>query len=299
MTCSGGPIPDRAVSTVVDVSLCLLLVSAAVGTLALPYGPQEETTHRPDPAATVEALATGTVSVAYDLDTGGLDGDAGGANASGELARVAHGSYAGLLAEAAVENATLDGRELSGASDGFERRIRSAVQNATRATGGRTRVRATWAPYPGAPTHGVATAGPRPPPDATVAPATMTVPSRFRASRERARRAARRNGYRGVALVLARATVAGWFPPEDARLALRGDHPVDALLAERYRRTATTLGTSVAAPVRLVEAGRANARLVAALSRRFEADLRSRFDSPAAAADAVRVGEVRVVVTAW
>ncbi|WP_276260941.1 DUF7284 family protein [Haloglomus litoreum] len=289
---------DRAVSTVVDVSLCLLLVSAAVGTLALPHDSPAETSRRPAPAATVEALATGTTSVAYDLDTAGLDGEAG-TNAAGELARVAHGSYAGLLAEAAVENASIDGRALSGASDGFERRIRVAVRNVTRATGGRTRIRATWVPYPGAPTRGVVTAGPRPPPEATVAAARMTVPSRFPTSRERARRAARRSGYRGVALVLARATVVGWFPPDDTRLALRGDSPVDALLAERYRRTASTLGTSVADPVGAVEPRRANARLVAALSRRFEADLRSRFDSPNAAADAVRVGQVRVVVMAW
>jgi hypothetical protein len=299
VTRSGARPSDRAVSTVLDVGVCLLLVSAAVGTLALPSGAPEQATPRADPAATVEALATGAVSVSYDLDTGGLAGDAARTSASGELARVAHGSYAGLLAEAAVENATLDGRELSGASDGFERQVRAAVRNVTRTTGGRTRVTATWVPYPGAPTRGVVAAGPRPPPDATVAAATMTVPSRFRASRERARHAARRNGYRGVALVLARTTVAGWFPPDDTRLALRGDHPVDALLAQRYRRTATTLGTTVADPVRDLEPRRANARLVAALARRFEADLRSRFDSPDAAADAARVGEVRVVVETW
>ncbi len=290
---------DRAISTVVDVSLCLLLVSAAIGTLALPQAVPGTPHDGPDPSATVEALATGTVSVAYELETGHLEAPVDHASGAGEAERVAHGSYAELLAEAAVENATLHGRALSGASDGFERRVATAIRNATRATGGRTRVTATWAPYPGAPTRGVASAGPRPPREASVAAATLTVPSRFRATRERARRMARRDGYPGVARALARATIAGWFPPQDARLALRGDHPVDALLTRRYRRTATGLGTSVADPVRAVEPRRANARLTTTLARRYETDLRKRFDSPAAAARAVRIGEVRVVVATW
>lgn len=290
---------ERAISTVVDVSLCLLLVSAAVGTLALPPAATGAPHEGPDPSATVEALATGTVSVTYDLDTGGLAAVGEEVGTTGEVERVAHGSYAALLAEAAVENATLAGRELSGASDGFERRVAERTLTAMRATGGRTRVTATWAPYPGAPTRGVASAGPRPPADASVAAASLTVPSRFRPTRERARRAARRDGYAGVARVLARATVAGWFPPDEARLALRGDAPVDALLAERYRRTAAILGTSVAGPVRAVEPRRANARLRAALASRYEADLRDRFDSPTEAAGAIRIAEVRVVVATW
>lgn len=290
---------DRAVSTVVDVALCLLLISAAIGTLGLPDGPSTERPARPAPAATAEALTTGSVSVAYELDTGGLVGPDGSGGDTGETDRVAHGSYAALLAEAAVENATLDGRPLSDASDGFERGVAAAVSNATRATGGRTRVEAAWTPYPGAPTRGVASAGPRPPQNGPTAAARVTVPSRFSAPDERLRRAARRNGYAGVARVLADVTVEGWFPPEDARLALRGDFPVDALLERRYRRTATALGTTVSGPVRAVEPRRANARLRSALARLFEADLRTRFDSPTAAADAVRVSEVSVVVTTW
>lgn len=295
---------DRAISTVVDVSLCLLLVSAAIGTLALPSD-RPSTPHRAhDAGATVEALATGTTSVAYDLDTSGLErsGLTGTTRApadTGETARVAHGSYAELLAEAAVENATLAGRSLSHASDGFERQVAEAVRNATLATGSRTRITAVWTPYPGAPVRGVATVGPQPPPDAATGAATLTVPSRFSATSERARRAARRDGYAGVARVLARATVTGWFPPTDTRLALRGDHPVDALLTRRYERTAGALGTTVREPVAAVEPRRANARLAAPLARRYETDLRDTFDSPRAAAKAINVDVVRVVVTTW
>jgi hypothetical protein len=290
----------RAVSTVLDVGLCLVLVSAAVGTLALPIAPEPDGGDGPDAAATTEALATGSVSVAYALDTGGVESQASsGTGPHPEAERVAHGTYAGLLAEAAVENATLGDRPLSRASDGFERQVVAAVRNATAGTGGNTRVRAVWTPYPGAPARGTVAAGPHPPPDAAVSAAATTVPSRFPRARTLAVRAARTDRYEGVGRVLARATIAGWFPPTEVRLALRGDHPVDALVAQRYRRTASTLDTTVTGPIEAVEPRRANGRLTAALARRYAADLRRRFDSPTAAAKAVSVGEVRVVVTTW
>jgi hypothetical protein len=290
----------RAVSTVLDVGLCLVLVSAAVGTLALPVDPAPDAGGGPDAAATAEALATGSVSVAYALDTDGVDAHGrSGTGSPPETERVAHGTYAGLLAEAAVENATLGGQPLSRASDGFERQVVAAVRNTTAGTGDNTRVRAVWTPYPGAPTGGTVTAGPRPPPNAAISAATTTVPNRFPRTRALAINAARTDRYEGVARVLARATVAGWFPPTEVRLALRGDHPVDALVAQRYRRTASSLDTTVAGPVEAVEPRRANGRLTAALARRYAADLRRRFDSPTAAARAVSVGEVRVVVTTW
>ena len=289
----------RGISTVLDVALCLLLVSVAVATLALPAGGLSGHSDRPDAAATARALDTGTVAVTYELSTEAVATEAEGTVPSGEAERVAHGTHTELLAEAAVENATLDGRRLSNASAGFERRVGVAIENATDATGARTHVRAVWVPYPGAPTAGVATAGEAPPRGAAVAAATTTVPSGFPRVREQAHRAARRDGYAGVAGVLAAATVAGWFPPSEVRLALTGDCPVDVLLERRYRRTAATLGTSVDGPVGEGAPGRANARIEPLLAERFERDLRDRFDTPAAAADAVRVGEVRVVVRTW
>lgn len=300
VTPGDGRIGDRAISTVVDTAVCLLLISAAVGTLSLPVAGPSAPPERPDAAATVEALATGTTAVTYALDTGAIatEGD-DVAKPSPEAGRVAHGTYAELLAEAAVENATLHRRPLSNASDGFENGVASAVRNATDSTGARTQVRAVWVPYPGAPTRGIATAGPAPPPESTVAAATMTVPSRFPQVRQRAIHAGRQDGYAGIARVMAAATVAGWFPLSQARLALQGDHPVDALLDRRYRNTATILDTNVDGPLRAEEPGRANRRIEAGLARLYERDLRERFDSPAAAARAVRISEVRVVVRTW
>lgn len=295
-----GGVENRGISTVIDVAVCLLLISAAIGTLSLPVAGPSAAPERPDAAATVKSLATGTTSVTYDLDTGAIAKAGNNRTTPGpEAERVAHGTYAELLAEAAVENATLDGQSLSNASDGFERHVGAAVRTATDSTGARTQVRAIWTPYPGATTRGVAVAGPTPPPGASVAAATITVPSRFPRVRQRAIRAARQGGYPAIARVVAAATVAGWFPPSQSRLALRGDHPVDALLDRRYRNTATVLDTNVDSPLRAEQPRRANARIEAGLARLYERDLRRRFDSPGAAARAVRIGEVQVVVRTW
>jgi len=288
---------NRGVSTLVDAAAFLLLVSAAVGTLAAPAVAPERA---PSADAAAERLSTVTVNPRYSLAPG-----ARAANESlvafehtegPEFDRAAHGSVASLLADAAVGNATVDGRELTHADDGFERAVGEAARDTTTR---RVRVRAVWTPYPGAPVRGVVTAGPRPPPDARVGATTLAVDSGVPAARERARSAARTDGYAGVARVVARATVRGLFPPDGLRLALRGDYPVSALARYRYLRAARLVDADVRGPVREVEPHEANDRLSRALAARMERDLRSRFETPAAAARAVRTGEVRLVVRRW
>jgi hypothetical protein len=213
-----------------------------------------------------------------------------------EFRRFAHGSVASLLADAAVGNLTVDGRVVTHADDEFERAVARTARNAT---GPRVHVRAVWEPYPDAPIRGAVAAGPTPPPTARVSTATTTLASELPAARERALSAAGRDGYAGVARVLAHATVTGLFPPASTDRALRGDYPVDALVRYRYRRVATRLGTSVVGPLARGEPRAANTRLSRALAAHLERDLRRSFDSPEAAARAVTVGEVRLVVRRW
>jgi hypothetical protein len=288
---------ERAVSTLVDAAAFLLLVSAAVATLAAPAVAPERV---PTADASAERLSTVTANPRYSLAPG-----ARRANGSlvafehtegPEFDRVAHGSVASLLADAAVGNATVAGRELTHTGDGFERAVRAAARDATTR---RVRVRAIWTPYPGAPVRGLVAAGPRPPPDARVGVTTLAVDSGAPAARERARSVARSDGYEGVARVVARATVRGLFPTEELALALRADYPVSALARYRYRRAGRLLGAEVRAPVRDTEPGRANERLSRALAPLIERDLRTRFETPRAAAGAVRTGEVRIVVRRW
>lgn len=288
---------DRGVSTLVDAAAFLLLVSAAVATLAAPAVAPERA---PSADAAAERLSTATANPRYSLAPGARHANeslvAFEHTEGPEFDRAAHGSVASLLADAAVGNATVDGRELTHTDDGFERAVGAAARDATAR---RVRVRAVWTPYPGAPVRGVVTAGPRPPPDARVGATTLTVDSGVPAARERARSAARTDGYAGVARIVARATVRGLFPPDELRLALRGDYPVSALARYRYLRAARLVDADVREPVREVEPRVANERLSRALAARMERDLRNRFETPAAAARAVHTGDVRLVVRRW
>jgi hypothetical protein len=286
---------SRGVSTVLDAAVFLLLLTAAVATLTIPAAH-----HRaPDSSSVRTTLATSTASVEYTLAPGARQADADGIEFSRvegpEFQRTAHGSLAGLLADGARRNVTVDGVRVTRTATDFERELAATVRNAT---GRRTRVVATWTPYRGAPVRGRTAVGRRPPPDATVASETIVLDSGMPPARARARRAADRSGFEGVAEVVADATVAGTFPPAKARLALRGDYPDDRLLRYRYRRFGRLLAVEIGA----VDAERvapANRRLRSALTDRFERDLRERFDSPRAAARSVRVGEVRLVVGRW
>lgn len=221
---------DRAVSTVLDVSLCLLLVGAAVLTLTGVPAPEA------DPAAgTADAVATSLAATETTVDY-----------ARAGRTRHAHGSLAGLLADAAVVNGTPDD------APNFTAAVARATLPALAGEGWHGRVVATWRPYEGADRGGSVTAGPAPPPGADVHAATMRLPSGFAPASGSVRDAAARADYQGVADVLVDATL-----DED-----------DGPRRERYVRETA-------------------------------ADLERRFESPLAAARAVRAGTVRITVRTW
>jgi hypothetical protein len=284
------PVDDgRAISTTLDVAVFLLLVTAAVGTLALPAGDP------PDKGAagpTARALATTTVDVTYRL----TPADPPRA-ASGEYDRAAHATVLDLLAEAAVESFAVDGVRPTRTHDGFRAAVREATLRIAGHRARAVRVEAVWTPYRGSPVAGRIAAGPTPPPGVDVDAATHTVSSGFPRTGERVTAAAENGGFAAVARVIAAATVTGLFDPEATRLALHGDPPVSELVERRYERTASLLGTNV--NVSDADTARANARLRRALADRIEQDLRGRFDTPVAAARAVRIGTVRVRIRTW
>ncbi|NHN47449.1 hypothetical protein G9464_07550 [Halostella sp. JP-L12] len=275
---------DRAVSTVVDAALCLLLVSGAVATLvALPEEPEPSRADAADDAA--NAVGASTARVNYTLAAGDRD-----------LERSAHGTLAEHLADAAVANASVRGRPLSNASDGFERAATALVAAELARPNGSVAVRARWEPYPDAPIGGEASAGVAPPPGADVHVATLTVPSGAAMNREDARSAAD-DGYRSVARVAAHGVVETLFPPEETALSLQ-DPATESATVARYRRAAGLFGSQVDVDGP-DDVPRANDRLADALVDEFAGDLASRYDTPRAAADAVAVGEVRITVRAW
>lgn len=287
----------RAVSTVVDVSLCLLLTSAAVLVLVTAPAPADPAPDRAD--ETADVLATTTTTVHYALRPPGRDDGRLAGHPRSAFERTTRDTVANLLAAAAVRNAGLDGTALSTAGDGLVASVTNATAGTLRNVTSSVQVRAVWTPYRGAPLTGTVVAGDDPPPGATVHAATVRVPSGLPPTRERATNLTVGGGYDAVARAVASATVRGLFPPERTGIALASDGPTGGLVRYRYRRAGRVLGVDLAGPLAAGDANAANERFVDALAARFAADMRTRFESPAAAAEAVAVGEVRVVVRTW
>jgi hypothetical protein len=267
----------RGISTVVDVAVFLLLVSAAVLTLSLAPGAPPEDLGADE---TAELLASSTATVGYELHGAG---------------RRAHGTVGGLLARAAVANASIGGRELSTASDGFERLVRHETRRLLAAPH-TTRVTVRWAPYPDAPVRGTVRVGTRPPPTADVQLATVTVPAAIPAARPGTTAAA---GYERIATATAESVADGFLPADRFRAAWDRDGPASRVTARRLATLASATGAPVEAELDAGNVSAARERVTAALGRRLAADMRQQFDSPADAAGAVRTATATVTVRRW
>lgn len=262
----------RGVSTVLDVSLCLLLIGASITTLAV--GIPDDGRNTPD-SSTVDAdtsartLATVTASI------------------SGPTNRTAHGTLAGHLGRAAVANTSLGGDTLS------EGRYAEAVVTETaETTGRRVAVTARWEPYPDAPLRGTVAAGQVPPSDAEVTVTRHVVETGIDAPGNAPK------SFATLARHLARAYVDWHFPPERTRVALL-DSRTAPTTADRYRAMAAPLDTRIENALADADTRLANARLAAALAERLEANLRSRYDTPTAAAEASTPDRAVIVVRQW
>lgn len=169
----------RAISTVLDVSLCLLLVSASA--LTLVGTPTREEGLGPAVAPeeadrTAALLATSTASVTYRSSSSfspPASAERSAASAAGPRNRTAHDTLAGLLASAVAANA-------SRTSTSFVRAVTTRVGRALREAGIKARVVARPASTSSStPTDRSArvVAGPAPPPDADVSAAAFAVRS--------------------------------------------------------------------------------------------------------------------------
>jgi hypothetical protein len=282
----------RGISTVVDVTVFLLLVSAAVATVTLPVARQPAVPVSP----TAEVLGVATADLQYVAGSPATPSLTQPGTEAFE--RRANGTVAALLAAAAVSNVTVDGRTLLPGGAEF----RAAVANATRRVTGWVadpiRVDARWQPYPGAPLAGHVGVGPVPPPTADVRLATLTIPAPMDPVTDRGRQATRR-GFDAVATAVARATVDALLPPRRTRVALQSAGRTRLFVRERYRAVAAGLRTGVSRFLEEAETTAANRVLARALAERLAADMRERFDTPAAAARAVEMGTVRLTVRGW
>jgi hypothetical protein len=137
-----------------------------------------------------------------------------------------------LLATAAVANGTFDGDRVTRTGEIFEAAVDGAFR--TRITGMETNVHVTavWRPYERSSIRGIATAGPRPPEDADVTTATMTVSSGITLST--APRKLHQATHRNRSILLAAAVVDQQFPIEQTFHSLESQGLRRKLTVNRY-----------------------------------------------------------------
>ena len=276
-------------SAALDACLCLLLVSAAAVTVASVPAKDSSEMDRADTVA--ESLAVETAEVTYTLSP--VEGRR--ANASPEYDRTAHGSLASLLARAAVRTVQIDGEPLTRTNEGFASAVRRTARERLPE---RTQVVVAFRPFPGAHIGRELRVGPTPPARADVHAATVRASSAVETVDE-PKAVATTGGFDSVGDAVAAELVGGLFPPEQGRLGLAGDAPVNRLVTHRYARASEEYGVSTREPIERGDVREANSRLTAAMGDRLAADLRERFASPTAAADSLRIDAVKLSIRTW
>lgn len=321
--------PDRAVSTVLDAAVFLLLVSAAIGLLYAAPQSDDDATADPDvPEAAATTLATSTATIEY------VPAPSGEADASLEN-RTARGTIAELLAETTVANARLNGNAFTRAPN-HERAVRNATRRTLAHLDGEVevQVRTRWRPLDGSRLRGGVAVGPEPPADADVHAATMVVPVGTATSAGAAQsdwlvpdavdadplpgdgpdtagdHGSLRHGRdaslatvaedadcSGFAHVLGSRVVGTAFPPERTTLAVRAGGPATATTERRYATAARALDLDPAS-LPLDRVRLANELLATTLARPIEATCTT-YDSPTSAARRAAPGVVLVSVRTW
>ncbi|WP_328821370.1 DUF7284 family protein [Natronorubrum halalkaliphilum] len=189
---------DRGVSTVVDVALALLLITASV--MIVGYAltetsdggagdhtdqivPNDDEFGDRSATQTTEVLAESTIAVTYSLEDVRDEDEFSEpviTNAH-TYTRTDHGSPLGLLADAALTNHRIGGDPVLAYGQEYEEAVDWAIRHNLLGAERNFYVVAEWEPYDGAGINGTATAGERPPADADISSTSTTVSSGFSA----------------------------------------------------------------------------------------------------------------------
>lgn len=306
----------RSVSTVVDVALAMLLISAAVGVMVVFLNDQGTPPNDQRVDRTAETLASTTVTVEYSIESVESEPLFNGSYPDSVFERQRYGSTLGLLVDAAVANVRVDDRPLTAESEGFGSAVQGNVRSVITPIEGSVHVTAQWRPYPGANIVGMRKAGPEVPGDATVRVAALNVSSGFRPINDTLLSDTyNATGLSGVADLIANRTVRGYFPPAQMNKSLEQDGVERSLAVYRYQRLEDIVQDETSYDPDLkpndtsnplsrigANASKANYRLAKGLSRIVESDLNTRYGGTLTGpelADKVNLGRATVVVHLW
>ena len=309
---------DRAVSTVADVSLALVLVLASVAVFVA-FLDADETVHDPVGAShTAETLGTATLNVSYSLEPV-LEtesehvpavGDDDATYSAADLERSTHGTTMGHIARAALTDARFDlgiGEVSSpfAVGDGFTETLEERLLVSLVGARFAANVTAVWEPFEGASVRGTARFGEPIPHDGQRSVVRTTVPSELPETRADAIAAVGKGGsasdnYGPVATLVAEGLIDGALG--DRQRELETDGVERAVVVSRYLQFADAVGATLESDNlerASADATALNDALVDPLATRLETELERRFGTPQEAARAVSVGEVTVAITTW
>jgi len=276
----------RATSTVVDAAIFLVLVSAAVTTLAAP-APAAPDGSADDVAETL-ASSTTAVGYVYGVDSGGPT-----------VRRTATGTHAELLGRSTVANLQLDGESITPGTADYAAEVRNATVNLTAWNDHQTRIEARWEPYRGAPLRGTVAVGPAPPATVDTSVTTLRVPVPVRGVGEGAvdRHG---GGYRGVAEAIAAAVVSATLPADRVEFGSPGT-AARHVATRQYRAFAAVTAANASVENALAAGGpaRANVLVRNALADRIETDIRQQFDSAESARQTLQTEYAEISVVEW
>lgn len=305
----------RAISTVADVSLALVVLVAAITVVTtVPQNGGIEP-NDPDAPHTTETIAATTLNATYSVEPvteeSQFPGDPGEYDHS-DLQRVVRGPVPAQIAAGTIANVTFGPGQgsdtVSVADDSYTAAVETGLLALLVESSFQTHVSAYWAPFQNATVQARLELGNRPPVDADTSLSKLRISSGMPAVRGRAVDAVEDETEFGVVADIAAAGIIQGLVPELAsQRALESSGLDRDLTVYRYRRLATVLDGTTAdnstfrtsITRETADAEWLNEYLAAALAVQLEASLRQQFDSARTAASALSLSELTITVRTW
>lgn len=241
---------ERGVSTVIDVGLALLLISASVVLIGLHLNDTDESVDVQGSERTAETLSGTSTTVEFDRSvvTSSENFEEPEGATAAMYRQTTYGSGTGMLADAAVANVRIGGEQVLGYAPDYEDSVEAALIGRMVGSNHQLYALARWAPYEGSRIVGNVTAGERPPRTEDVTSTTITVSSGLPAvdKEQLAEDVATAGTHEGareeVGDAIARAVIEGYFPPEKSQYALERQGVSRSMKVYHYQQVRDALG---------------------------------------------------------
>ncbi|WP_246084437.1 DUF7284 family protein [Salinadaptatus halalkaliphilus] len=247
---------DRAISTVMDVSLALLIVSATVLMIGIFLHSDDGSIDGDRADRAYQTLSGSTVTISYDMTRENESGHAPiesehfdqpeglEPDETPELYTVTvYDAATALLVEAALVNVEYDGRQPLAYGDEVERSVDAGTRGQLVGADDSIYAVATWEPYANSTINGSATIGDRPPRSADISSTSATVSTRLSGvDHEAIAEGYYATGVDGAAAEIAALIVDALFPVAQTQYTLESTLTENSITKYDYRKLALAFG---------------------------------------------------------